>query len=409
MDDQGQALRKKTDSNEPRLDYLSPRWRTSSKRLVVTVLLVLFLLALYRIRTLLVPVTMAVVLAYVLLPIVEFLRKRTRLSRNLSIALVYLMIVAILIAIPVSTIPQLISQANSLLNNTPDYLREVGDFLSEPLIIGSYTIPLNELPIDQAYENFSANLLDIVQSVGRQGFSIFGNVASKTLSTVGWVIIVLILSFYIVKDYQVLWGSIIQAAPRAYHADLQRLGQEISVTWNAFLRGQLILGFIIGSITFVVALVIGLPNALILGLIAGLLEFIPNIGPALAAIPAILIALFQTDTSWVGQRMGPVWFTFTVLVIYIVIQQTENIVLVPRIIGRSLNLHPFVVFLGAIAGASVAGILGILIAAPILASSRLILMYIYRKLLDQPPFSETIDVPEPAVSGHVEESAIDLV
>ncbi|MCI0395798.1 MAG: AI-2E family transporter [Chloroflexi bacterium] len=369
----------------------SPAWPASTKRLVMTVLLILFLLTLYRIRGLLIPVIMALVMAYVVLPIVDFLQQRFRLSRGLAIALIYLFIIAGIVAIPVGAIPQLITQGNNLVNNTPRYLQQLGEFLERPLVIGSYTIPLNELPLEEAYGAIRDNLISIIQTLGRQGFSLFGNLASATLSTVGWLIIILVLSFYMVKDYRKLWGSIVAIAPTSYHADVSRLGREISLTWNAFLRGQLILGFIVGLITFIAALTIGLPNALILALIAGLLEFVPNIGPALAAIPAILLALFQSDASWLGSQIGPLWFALVVLGVYIVIQQVENLVLVPRIIGRSLNLHPLVVLIGALAGASIAGILGILLAAPLLASARLILLYIYRKLLDQPPFPDLVE------------------
>jgi predicted PurR-regulated permease PerM len=364
----------------------SPRWKSGTKRTVLTVLIVLALLALYRIRTLLIPVIMALVIAYVVLPIVDLITRRTPLKRGMAIALVYLVIGAILIAIPVSTIPQLIAQGNNLLNNTPRYIRELGEFLEGPIVIGDYVIPLDQLPLEQAYANLSNNLLDIIQTIGRQGFNIFGGVASATLSTLGWIIITLVLSFYMVKDYRELWSGIVDIAPGNYHSDLQKLGREIAITWNAFLRGQLILGSIIGVITFVVAVIIGLPNALLLALIAGLLEFVPNIGPVIAAIPAVLLALFQSQSSWLGSLVGPIWFAAIVVGLYVIIQQVENIVLVPRIIGRSLNLHPLVVLIGALAGASVAGILGILLAAPLLASARLILLYIYRKLLDQPPF-----------------------
>jgi predicted PurR-regulated permease PerM len=137
--------------------------------------------------------------------------------------------------------------------------------------------------------------------------------------------------------------------------------------------------------------VIGLPNALLLGLISGIAEFIPNVGAFLAAIPAVLIAFFQNDASWLGRQMSPFWFAIVVLGLYTLLQQIENLLLVPRVIGRSLNLHPMVVFIGAIAGASIAGILGILLAAPVMATARLIFLYIYQKLNDLPPFPEEVE------------------
>ena len=102
----------------------------------------------------------------------------------------------------------------------------------------------------------------------------------------------------------------------------------------------------------------------------------------------MILGYIQSDSSWLGQITGPFWFVIIIIIIYAVIYQTENYVLLPRIIGTRLRLHPVVVILGAIAGASIAGILGILLAAPFLASSRLIFSYIYCKLADKPPFTE---------------------
>lgn len=125
-----------------------------------------------------------------------------------------------------------------------------------------------------------------------------------------------------------------------------------------------------------------------LALIAGLMELIPTFGPILAAIPAVLIAAIQSEASWLGSLMSPFWFAVLVLAIYGFIYQFENYYLVPRIIGHHLKLHPMAVLLGVLGGASVAGILGILLAAPVLASIRLVWMYIYCKLTDQDPFSD---------------------
>lgn len=369
---------------------VSPRWRNSTKRLVVTILIVLALLLLYRVRVLIIPLIMTTVLAYIVLPAVDFMHMRTRLSRNSSIAVIYLLIAAILIAIPASTIPQLITQANALIANTPTYISQVGTFLSEPFIMGEITLPIDELQLEDVYGSLSTNLLDIVRAVGPQGFSLFGSVATATLSTVGWILIVFVLSFYLVKDHSILWKSFVALAPDAYHFELQRLGTETRMIWNSFLRGQLILGSIIGIITTLFLFLLGVPNAFLLGLLAGVLEFIPNIGPVIAVIPAVLIAIFQSEESWIGNIVGPFWFALIILVFYAFIQRIENMYLVPRIIGRRLNLHPLVVLVGALAGASIAGIFGILLAAPILATAKLGLMYIYRKLLDQAPFGTEI-------------------
>ncbi len=137
---------------------------------------------------------------------------------------------------------------------------------------------------------------------------------------------------------------------------------------------------------------IGLPNAPALGLLAGVLEFIPNVGPILAAVPAILIALFQ-GSYWLP--LSNFWFAVLVAGLYVLIQQVEANLLIPRIMGRSLNLHPLVVLVAVILGGSLAGILGVLIAAPTVATLRVLGEYIYRRLTDQEPFPSAPVRPSP--------------
>ncbi|MCB8942633.1 MAG: AI-2E family transporter [Ardenticatenaceae bacterium] len=372
----------------------SPPWSSTSKRIVWLILFVLACLAIYRIRSILLPVIMALVLAYLLEPLVALLTRRTTLPRIISIAIIYLLLIAMLVSIPVGTITPIVGQANSLINNTPTYLHQLGEFLQHPIVIAGFEIPLDQLPIDQLYTTLTTNFVSILQTIGSRSLSLFGSVASATISTVGWTILVLFLSFYLVKDHEQFFQFAMENIPPSYQKDMLRLSEEISRIWNAFLRGQLILCGVVGLIVFIMALVIGLPNALILGLIAALMELIPTFGPILAAIPAGLIGLFQSQSSWLGSLMSPFWFFVVIAVLYTVIYQMENYYLVPRIIGHHLKLHPLVVILGVLAGASVAGVLGIILAAPTLATARLVFIYIYRKLTDQPPFPDVAHVKQ---------------
>lgn len=378
----------------------SPQWSASSKRTVMIILFVLFLLLLYRIRLLLAPMSLAIILAYLIEPGVKLLTRYTPLNRLLSILLIYLGLVAFLVSLPVTAVTPIINQGTIFVRNIPRYLEQLGVFFSEPIVIfEGYEIPIDQLPLDQAFASLSANLVDIVQTLGGQTLSIFGVVASATISTVGWLILILFISFYLVKDHDRLFASFLELAPPHYHQDIRQLSQRLSLTWNAFLRGQLVLCIVVGFIVFIVALILGLPNASSLAIFAGFMELVPTFGPILAAVPAVLIALFQTDASWLGGLMTPFWFGLLVLGIYALIYQFENYVLVPRIIGYHLKLHPLLVLLGVVGGASIAGILGIILAAPVLASARLILRYLYDKLTDQTPFAAKIGAGEPTVTA----------
>ena len=370
---------------------VSPPWAPSTKRLVQTALLLLILVLLYQVRTLLWPLGVAFIVAYLLNPIVEALVREAKMSRNLALALIYVAIIAALIAVPVGTIPRLLSQISAFFENLPGYLIAFGEFLSRPLVVGDFVIPLDELRLEQLYSSLSNNIINIVGSLGSSSVILFGNLATFTLSTVGWLLVILFVSFYLVKDYRQMLASIVQLAPAGHRPDMRRLIEELRWLWNDFFRGRLVLCLIVGAVTFVLAMIMELPNALVLALIAGIGEFIPNIGPTLASLPAMLVAFLQFESSWIGRATGPAWFALIVLGVYALIQQVENNYLVPRIIGHRLNMHPMVVFIAALAGASVAGVLGILVAAPFLASMRLIFVYIYRKLNDLPPFPDMVE------------------
>ena len=389
----------------PAVTPVSPPWQPGTKRVIQIVLITLILLLLYRIRALLLPIVISMIVAYALEPVVRTLEKEARFSRLLALTLVYLVIIGGLVAIPVGTVPQIVNQFRSFLDNLPDYLLAIGDFLSKPVVIAGVEIPLNELQLEQIYASVSGNLIEIIRSVGRPSFTLFGSLASITLSAFGWILVVLFISFYLVKDHRQLFRSAVSLIPTEHQGDIYRLAYELNRLWNDFFRARLILCVIVGFLTFVIATIIELPNALALAIIAGIGEFIPNIGPTLASLPAILIAIFQSDASWLGAATGPFWFAVIVLTLYLVIQQVENTFLVPRIMGHSLNLHPMIVFIAALAGASVAGILGLLLAAPVLASARLIFIYIYRKLNDLPPFPEGPIVEHTVAGGPVSKGA----
>ena len=166
--------------------------------------------------------------------------------------------------------------------------------------------------------------------------------------------------------------------------------RRINLTWRAFFRGQILLSISVGFVTFVTTALLGLPGALVLGILAGVLEVVPNLGPVLAAIPAVLLALIQ------GSRFLPLdnWvFALIVAGLYVLIQQVENNLLVPRIMGHSLDLHPMIVLIGVVVGTATAGILGAFLAAPLLASLKVLGMYAHAKLTDQVPFQKPV-LPE---------------
>jgi predicted PurR-regulated permease PerM len=150
------------------------------------------------------------------------------------------------------------------------------------------------------------------------------------------------------------------------------MAREVNQVLRAYIRGQLLLAAVIGAVTYVSVLALGLRYALLLAVVAGVLEVVPVIGPILAAIPAILLALFQPEVPF---GLANWMYALIVAAVYALIQQLENNLLVPNIVGRSVNLHPVVVLFGVVAGANLAGVFGVFLSVPALATVRIVARY----------------------------------
>jgi predicted PurR-regulated permease PerM/phosphoglycolate phosphatase-like HAD superfamily hydrolase len=349
-------------------------WGRTTKRVVVVTLLVLFLLALYLFRAILLPIILAVLLAYLLKPLVDVLERKTRLPRTLAVLAIYLIFLLLLSLIPITVVPigvRWVARLNLDLQQLTD---DVVAFLSQPFTIFGYTF-YSELLVGDV----QSALQDLLRpfATGTLGFLV--NVASSLL----WIVSILVISFYLIRDADRLRAFLDRIAPPTHAEELRRLREEINGVWKAFLRGQLVLGLIVGTAVWLLMTLVGLPNAGLLGLLSGLLEVVPTFGPVLATIPAVIIALFRGSTYL---PLSNFWFAVLVLALYIVVQQVENAYLVPRIMGRRMKIHPAIIFIGVLGGGLIAGVLGVLLAAPVIGTFRVILKYLYAKLLDQEPF-----------------------
>jgi predicted PurR-regulated permease PerM len=355
------------------------RWSGSVKRTVALILLILVALIIYRFQVIIAPLVIAFLLAFILDPIVDFLVKRARLSRGLATMLVFLVLIIIglaLIATPVAIIPsphQIAGTVQTVVNNT---LTGIDEFFERPLVVGEA-----ELDLSVMYADLSDSVQAYTSSVVQGTFAIASSIAEGAF----WVIFILIATFYLLKDIDRLANGLDGLTPPGYREDFRRLRRQMRNVWHAFFRGQLLLAVILGTVNALVFTAIGVPHAWVMGLLAGIMAFIPNIGQMVAAVPPILLAFLQGSTHL---HMSKVGFGVMVSVIYVVLTMLYNNVLVPRILGRSLRLHPLVVVIAAIVGGLLGGILGMLLAAPTLATLRILLHYVISRLYDRDPFVE---------------------
>jgi HAD superfamily hydrolase (TIGR01549 family) len=375
---------------------VSTEWSPTTKRLVIIGLILVLLLALYIFRAILPPVAIALVLAYLLKPIADFVERRTRLPRTVTVLGVFLVLLVLIAVIPVSVVPYLVDRITVLNLDLQRLVDDVATFLSQPITFFRFTFNPQDLLGD-----VRGTLQDLVQPFATQTVTLLVGVASSLV----WVVAILVISFYLVKDADRLRGYLDGITPPGYREELRRLREEINLVWRAFFRGQVVLGLIIGISVWVVMAAVGLPQAGLMGLLAGVLEVIPTIGPVLATIPALLIALIRGSTYL---PLSNFWFAVLVLALYLAIQQLESAYLQPRIMGSRLRLPPIIVFTGVLIGGMVAGILGIFLAAPIIATVRVLLSYVHAKLLDREPFPPEVEEAAEVYPGEIDAILFDL-
>ncbi|GAB5490882.1 MAG: AI-2E family transporter [Phototrophicaceae bacterium] len=396
----------------------SPQWNLHTKRTVAMLSFLFFVLMLWFLKTILPIVIVSVLIAFVLNPLVSLLTQRVFIAqdnsgarRGLATLITFLLALFTIIILFLVIIPDLTEEIASFGGQLPAFIQqfeaEIETFLDQPISFGDDTFMLEGepfIPLDRIEEitgsrDISALLqldqIDLTaatetfigsaRNLSGPAFSFVGGAFSTLIST----IFLVMMTFYLLKDGGMFIQNFIKVIPSDYQADAQRLFEELGHVWNAYLRGQLILSLVMGFAVYFAATLLGLPNAPILGLLAGVLEFIPNLGPLIALIPAALLALISQSTTI--PALSGVTFMFVVIFVWTMLQNIEAVVLVPRIMGDSLDLHPFMVILAVLGGAAVGGALGIILAAPFVASGRVIAHYIYGKLTDTEPFRELED------------------
>ncbi len=372
---------------------ISPRWSPSAKFLIWLVCIVVVGALVVRFHELVGPLLFAGILAYILTPVVKWLTNRTGLSWGMAVVLIYLVIVilllAILIAAGIAIEQQIISLSHSILTLTTDLPARLEALLRQPInFFGIFTLDLSTTELKPIYDQAVEAIRPALSEMG----GVLGSLASQTAAVMGWLLFILLISFYLLHDLNHLTPSLEKLVPHGYLYDARRLAAELGPIWDAFLRGQITISVILGLLVGVSLAILGVHYAPGLGVLATLMEFIPLIGPLISVSVGVLVAVFQPG-NWLG--LSPIWYAVLVLVVYNVLQQIQNNVIIPRILGRSLHLHPIILIIGAFIAASLAGVVGLLLSAPTIATLRLFGRYVYRKLFDIDPWPPVLPEPEP--------------
>jgi predicted PurR-regulated permease PerM len=358
------------------------------RRILVGVTLGLLVLLLWVARSALSPFIIGGILAYLLLPLVRRIERVWpergfwgRARRPLAILLVYLATVGVVVITISLVVPPLSRQIGDIIDRAPELFTGARERSRQWLEQYHALVPDEiEASIDQAVTQFGAAIANGVRTVatGTLGWLL------RTVNIILGLLVLPIWLFYVLKDERQGSAFFYSLFPPRVEGDARALVGIVNNVLGRYIRGQLFLGLVIGAASFIFLTIIGLPYALVLAVINGIFELIPIIGPWLGAIPTVIVTL-----ALMPEKIG------AVILFYIVLQQVENVLLVPKIQGDAVEVNPALLIIALVIGGEVGGIWGLLVAVPLTAVARDVFLYLYRRF--SPPGEAETETPAPAL------------
>jgi predicted PurR-regulated permease PerM len=362
----------------------SPRWGATTKLIVGLSVVAISAFLLFRFLNIVGPLLLAFILAYLVHPISNSVTKRLRLSWRASVTVLYLILLILVIGSiaigGIAVVDQIQSLIFFLQTAVKDLPTFIDNFTSHPLTFGPFAFNLQLLDINA----LSQQIMNVVQPIlTRAGSSVLA-VATGAATFLGWLFFILLVSYFILVESGGFPNRLISLKIPGYEDDIQQFGHALGRIWNAFLRGQITIVLLTIFIYNILLGGLGIRYFFGLALLAGLARFIPYVGPFVAWTSYGLVAFFQGSTlfglpplGYVALVVGCAWLMDVVL---------DNLV-VPRLMSNALRVHPAAVMISALVAFNLLGVIGMVLAAPVLATVKLFLDYILSKLFDQDPWA----------------------
>ncbi len=327
------------------------------------------LLLFYLLAPVLTPFMAAAILAYMGDPLADRLERK--LPRTLAVVIVFAFISLLAILLLVVLVPLVQQQIGQFVGKLPTYIDRIqGQFL--PWLAQSLGLPAFEL-----------NLAGLKQAI-RDNWSSAGGMAANLLATVSKsgmamlaglanIVLIPVLTFYLLRDWDVLVAHVHDLLPRSVEPVVRRLALESDAVLGAFLRGQLLVMIALGAIYSIGLWLVGLDFSLLIGLLAGLVSFVPYLGFLVGIVVAGVAALLQFQDAF---------YLLPVLLVFGVGQIIESVVLTPLLVGDRIGLHPVAVIFAVMTGGQLFGFFGVLLALPSAAVIMVLLRYLHQRYKD---------------------------
>jgi predicted PurR-regulated permease PerM len=339
---------------------IARRWQMLAIILVIGGLL-------WILRPVLTPFAIAAMLAYLGDPLADRL-ERLRCNRTLATSIVFLAMVLVLIGAIVLLVPLIQRQVVRLIAAMPAYGEWVRTGLF-PWLERNLHLPSNFFDIGSILANIRAH----IGTVGNLAAVVLGYATRSSLTIIGWItslVLIPVVTFYLLRDWDVMVAKIDQLLPRTYQPTIARLARESDAVLGAFVRGQLLVMIALGVFYGVALWAVGLDVGPLIGMIAGLVSFVPYLGFITGLFASLIAALVQYH-DWQHLAM--------VLVVFGIGQVLEGYVLVPKLVGGKIGLHPVAVIFAILAFGQLFGFLGVLLALPMASVLMVLLRYAHER------------------------------
>jgi predicted PurR-regulated permease PerM len=321
-----------------------------------------FYFLIWPLRVLFAPVALALVVVYLLNPLVTLLERRG-LRRGFGVAIIFVLFVAVVAAGLSLLVPIIARQITGFIDKLPEYVqdatREINSFAAKRG--WDYRINLDTAKIQQYIVDNRESIIGVLGGVRSFAFGLI-----HILIT---LIIGIILSIYILLDMPKIQRAMRNVLPEGRREEISGLAENVGNVLGSFFRGQLLVALFVGIASAVGLTVIGIPFAAVVGLIAGVFNLVPLIGPFIGAIPAVILALLSdqpVDALWAG-----LWL--------LTVQQIDNHIISPNVMARTVKLHPITVMLALLAAGSLFGLFGMLLIVPSIATVKMLAGHFWKK------------------------------
>lgn len=336
---------------------LSPKEITtvniSSLSFVKVLIIIAALTFVYIVRDILAILFISLLFASALSPWISTMEKR-HIPRRLGILLIYVSIIAIVSLTFVLMVPAIVAQYNQLVATFPQYSESVVQFLR-----GVVPVDINIVEyVKRFFQSIESSVLQATGTIFTKIFDVIAGIVA--------LLVVFVVTFYMVAEEGAMKRAIRAVTPPKYHESIDELVARIQHKIGLWLRAQLILSVIIFLASFIGLSILQVDYALILAIFAGLTEFIPILGPIIGGVPAVFVAFNQ----------APMLAVFVAL-LYFLIQRLENDFLVPTVMRKTVGVNPLVSIIALLIGAKLAGIVGVLLAIPVVTILAVVLEYFF--------------------------------